>query len=435
MHNLSQAIETLAAQFTAAFPATKPTRRTVGREAEFPVVNDAGHASDVRRLLEAIRSSGATPEACVASYDSHVPNLIVGLDCGDYNYALEVGIGTIEINSRPCQTLFEIETFLAEAVRRLVHNAARFSWRVLGYGIQPVSPPALRIMSPKQRYQSLYRAMGASWLWYTVTAADQCHVAISQPELVQMLNVGNMMAPVLIALCGNSPIFSGKRSPYCSSREGQMAAIHATEHRHGMPARPYTSIGDYIQTVSESTYLILKADGEIIPSHQPFTTYLQEHGPDFDAFLYHEHYIWNSARLRTTYGTIEIRPACQQPWPEQMAAAALTVGLVEAAPQIDEYVQTGIGKEYWSVMQTYHQQAIRVGLAAPQPLPNFLPTIVDLAAAALEQRGYGEERLLSPIYDRLARRQNPAQRARQVFDLDGMNGLLHYATIRPGIVT
>jgi len=250
-----------------------------------------------------------------------------------------------------------------------------------------------------------------------------------------MLNVGNMMAPIIIALCGNSPVFGGRRSAFCSAREGRMAEIHATEHRHGMPPRPYTSIGDYIHTVSQSTYLIIKTGGEIIPSRQPFTEYLRAHGPDFDAFLYHEHYVWNSARLRTAYATIEIRPACQQPWPEQMAAAALTVGLVEAAAQVDEYVQSELGTEYWERMLLYHQQAIRHGLAAPQPAPNFLGQLIALAQIALEQRGYGEEALLTPIHDRLFRGQNPAQRARQVFMVDGLQGLLRYSAIRPEVLT
>ncbi len=430
MYNLTQAIDELAARFVASFPAQTPTARTVGREAEFPVVDAMGEAADVRRLLDDLRAaSDARP-----IYDSQSPRLLVGVTYDDYNYALEVGIGTIEINSRPCNTLFEIEGAIAEAMQRLARSAARYSWRVLGYGIQPIASPTLRIMSPKQRYQSLYRAMGASWLWYTITASDQCHIAVGQPELVQMLNVGNMIAPILIALCGNSPIYAGKRSPFCSAREGQMGQIHATEHRHGMPPRPYTSIADYIQTVSQSTYLIVKADGEIIPSQQPFTEYLRQHGPDFDAFLYHEHYVWNSARLRTTYGTIEIRPACQQPWPEQMAATAFAIGLMEAAAALDEYIQTELGSDYWSIMQTYHQQTIRAGLAAPQPMPDFLPTVVEMAATALQDRGHGEETLLEPIYNRLARQQNPAQRARYAHDLDGIDGLLRHIAIRPAIL-
>lgn len=430
MYDLDEVVEALATQFTEAFPVETPVQRTIGREAEYPVVKATGEAADARRLLEHLRAT----QGLHAHYDSGNPRLIVGADGVDHKYALEVGVGTIEINTRPCHTLFEIQAIMIEAVLPVVRQAAYHDWRVLGYGIQPISPPTLAIMSPKQRYQSLYRAMGAEWLWYTVTASDQCHVAIGRAELVSMLNFGNLMAPVLIALCANSPIYSGRLSRFCSSREARMAGIHANEYRHGMPARPYTSIVDYVRTVAQANYLIARTAREVIPVNRPFTEYLQEQGADFPAFLFHEHYIWNSARLRSAYGTIEIRPACQQPWPEQMAAMTLSVGLIEAAPAIDAYVQEVLGSDYWNIMRTYHQQAIRFGLAAPQPAPHFLETIVTLATTGLQQRGHGEESLMTPIHNRIYRRLNPAQRNRRIFDLDGMAGLLSQASIYPGAV-
>ena len=430
MYDLDEVVEVLATQFTEAFPVDTPTQRTIGREAEYPIVKATGEAADARRLLEHLRATLGLH----AHYDSGNPRLIVGADGEDYKYALEVGVGTIEINTRPCRTLFEIQSIMVEAVLPVVRQAAYYDWRVLGYGIQPLSPPSLAIMSPKQRYQSLYRSMGAEWLWYTVTASDQCHVAIGRSEMVNLLNFGNMMAPVLIALCGNSPIHSGRLSRFCSSREGRMAGIHANEYRHGMPARPYTTIADYVRTVSQANYLIARSAGEVIPVNRPFTDYLLEHGPDYPAFLYHEHYVWNSARLRAAYGTIEIRPACQQPWPEQMAAMTLSVGLIEAAATIDAYVQGVLGSDYWSIMRTYHQQVIHFGLSAPQPAPHFLETIVELATAGLQQRGHGEETLMTPIENRIYRRLNPAQRNRRIFDFDGMTGLLSQAAIYPGAV-
>jgi gamma-glutamylcysteine synthetase len=360
--------------------------------------------------------------------------MIVGLTSSDYHFALEVGLGTMEISTRPCQNLLEIRALIEAAVARLVSAAARFNGRVLGYGIQPHSRPDLRIMAPKRRYLSLYRAMGESWLWYTVTAADQLHVALARGEMIDMLNFGSLITPVIIALCADSPVYAGKVSPFCSAREGVMTEIRAGEHRHGMAARPYRDIVDFVAATAQSTYLIVRAGGDIYPSSQPFTEFLREHGPDFEAFLFHEHYIWNSARLRAAYGTIEVRPACQQPWSEHMAASALILGLVEAAPAIRAYIENVLGVDYWERMRTYHQQAIRHGLAAPQPAPNFLRQLAEMAEGALAARGFGEQELLLPVFARLARGLNPAQRARAVFASDGLAGLLAYTTIRPGMV-
>jgi len=420
----------LADRFAADFPAQRPALRTIGREAEFPIVSTTGEAIDARRLWQNLLSDDTLEPEYGAGMNGQ-RSFIVGLKGANYSYALEVGLGTVEINTRPCGTLFEIHELMREAVARLVSAAARAGWRVLGYGIQPVSPPSLRIMSPKQRYLSLYRAMGEPWLWYTVTASDQLHVAIGRDEMVEMLNYGSLVTPIIIALCGNSPIYAGKESRYCSAREGVMAAIRANEHRHGMLARPMTSLADFFESICQSTYLIVNAGGQIVPSSQPFTHYLAEHGADYPAFLYHEHYVWNSARLRAAYGTLEIRPACQQPWGETMAVAALNLGIIEAMPEITLLIRSELGDDYWTVMQVYHQQAIRFGLDAPQPGSDLLARVLALADAALARRGFGEQKFLAPLWRRIDRRQNPAQQTRVVFRHDGMAGLLSHTTIRP----
>ncbi|MFO7635029.1 MAG: glutamate-cysteine ligase family protein [Caldilinea sp.] len=432
-HDLAPIFAELAERFAAGFPLEKPAVRTVGREAEFPIVSATGEAVDARRLWQTLLAdSRLQPEYGPGALGQR--DFIVGLKGPDYSYALEVGLGTMEINTRPCRDLFEIQGLIRDAVAHLVSAAARAGWRVLGYGIQPLSPPRLRIMSPKQRYLSLYRAMADPWLWYTVTAADQLHVAISRGEMVQMLNYGSLITPIIIALCANSPVYAGRESPYCSAREGVMAAIRANEHRHGMLPRPMRDLPDFVETIAQATYLIVRAGGEIVPSSIPFTEYLREHGADYAAFLFHEHYIWNSARLRASFGTLEMRPACQQPWTETMAVAALNLGLVEAEPSIHALIIGELGDDYWTRMETYHQQVIRYGLDAPQPVPNLLHRVLTLAEEALARRGYGEERLLATLWQRLDRRQNPAQRARIVFRHDGITGLIDHATIRPGEV-
>jgi gamma-glutamylcysteine synthetase len=419
----------LAERFAASFAPALAGPRTVGREAEYPIVGLRGEAVDARRLWNVLLESGDLQPEYGAGAPGHQP-FIVGLKGHDYSYALEVGLGTIELNTRPCRDLFEIERIMQAAVSRLVHAAARFGWRVLGYGVQPASPPTIGLMSPKQRYLSLYRAMGNAWLWYTVTASDQLQFAIRRDETLHMLNYGNLMAPLIIALCANSPVYAGKLSPFCSAREGVMADIRAAEHRHGMPPAPFASLFDFVRTLSQPTYLIARAGGEVVPSSQPFFAHLIENGPDFQAFLFHEHYIWNSARLRAAYGTLEVRPACQQPWGEHMAAAALILGLAEASHAILAYIEGVLGAGYWDELRVYHQQAIRHGLAAPQPAPEFLAEIVQRAQAGLAARGFGEEALLAPIWSRLSRRQNPAQRVRAVFQADGLAALVQAAAVR-----
>jgi hypothetical protein len=99
------------------------------------------------------------------------------------------------------------------------------------------------------------------------------------------------------------------------------------------------------------------------------------------------------------------------------------------------YVDECLGQESWSILADYHGLATRHGLRAPQPAPDFLGRIVAMCHVALCERGFGEERFLEPIFKRLDRHMNPAQRMRAIYRTDGLNGLLNNASIRPGATT
>ena len=472
--SLHNAYESLAARFAAYFPPRLQGPRTVGREAEFPVVDQAGRAADIDQLwplllkdedaAESSKRGSLSPLSSTLSplkvkRDAVNTDLIVGLDGASYSYALEVGKGTIELNVGPCATLFELESTFRTALERLVRAAARLGWRVLGYGVQPLSPPTRALLSPKQRYGALADIMGADWIWYTVTASDQAHVDVSRDEAVSALNFGNLMAPVIVALCANSPVVAGELTDDCSGREGRMIDAPYGQ-RHGMITRPYADLTDFVARLSRLPSLLRRQGELLLPDGRPFADVLRadygttrsegaslsphppSHSPGcLDAFLLHDHYIWHNARLRTAYATVELRPACQQPPHELMAAAALYLGLVEGHEQIAEYVQTALVpaseksedsaplSACWPRMKQYHEQVIRAGLAAPEPAPGFLAEVLALAAAALARRGYGEERMLTPLWQRLEQRENPGQRARRVFKAEGVEGLMEVSDI------
>ena len=246
-------------------------------------------------------------------------DLIVGLEGASYSYALEVGKGTIELNIGPCATLFELESAFHTALERLAQAAAQLRWRVLGYGVQPLTPPTRDLLSPKQRYRVLADIMGADWLWYTVTASDQAHVDVSRDEAVTALNFGNLMAAVVVALCANSPVSAGAPTGDCSAREGRM--IHAPYgQRHGMISHPYADLTDFVARLSRLPALLRREGERLLPDGRTFADVLRADYPAargrrpvigahcFSAFLLHDHYVWHSARLRAAYRTSRWRP-------------------------------------------------------------------------------------------------------------------------------
>ena len=53
------------------------------------------------------------------------------------------------------------------------------------------------------------------------------------------------------------------------------------------------------------------------------------------------------------------------------------------------------------------------------------------ANAALARRGFGEERLLTPLWQRLEQKENPAQQARRIFAEQGVERLIERSAIHP----
>lgn len=401
-------IQQLTDQFIKKFPERRDGLRLLGREAEYPVVDTEGFAADVQKLWPMLQEPGdLTP-----TYEG---DMIVTLEGPEFSYSLEVGWGTIEVITRPCRTLQELEAVHQAAFHRLCHAAQAHNYHVLGYGIQPRTPGTLALLSPKKRYKVLYDMIGKTWLHFTCTASDQVQIDLHRSEIPLMHNTCNVMTPMLIALCANSPIAAGQSSGFCSTREGWMGEIYAHEYRHGMPIRPIQSLYDWIEQLCEQRHLMHRKDGQYLPQQGQFLDFMAQHGPDFEAFLFHEHYIWNSARLRSAHGTLEFRSACQQPHHEHMAVAALSLALLEATPELSTWLQKQWGDQLWPTLREYGHQAIRHGLAATEPCPHFLQTALEFCQQALIRRKQGEETYLQPLWNRLQERKNPAQRALETF--------------------
>lgn len=422
---MSAGLDALGDRFEACFPAGTPEWRTLGREAEFPVVNDDGSAADVSRLLPLLHAADATLK------EKREGDMLVALKNERVEYTLEVGRGTLEVVVGPAQDLHELQGLHDAARGPLLAAAAELGVHVLGYGIQPLTPATPGFMTPKERYGVLLETIGAPWLWFTLTASDQVHVSIGRDELVGATNLCNLLAPVTVALCANSPVFDGAPCGAVSAREHQMGEILANTYRHGMPGGPDADARALVNRLGAQELLVLRRDGHIQAGSGTYAEHLARiGGPDapeaWHDFLLHEHYIWNTARPRSAIGTLELRAACQQPLHESGAAAALGAGMVCAWRELQAFVDAELGEDAWPAMRAWHAQAIAHGLAADEPVPDLIAGVLDRCAAALDARGRDEGRLLAPLRSRLAARQNPAQAALAALAEGGMPALVRH---------
>jgi gamma-glutamylcysteine synthetase len=417
---MSKATHVIAEQYAARFRERLRPLRLVGRELEFPLVETDGTAGDIRRLWpELMREGSFTPK-----YDDpQTETLIVSLTGTNAVYEAEVGLGTVELLTSPCEDLFQLEAAVNAGLAALVRAARAAGMRVLGFGIQPRTPRSPQLMTPKTRYGALLEAIGKPWLHFCTTAADQLHVDIARAELLPMINWMNFISAPLVALVANSSVYAGRAGRYVSGREGLLGSVG--QHRNGMTPRRFGTLEQFVAFVcAHPCYVLRHADGRLTEYNRPFQEYIHRHGPDMTAYLWHEHYTWNSARARVDQSTIEIRPACQQPPGELMAASALALGFVEALAQIETYAFSALGPDPWPTMLRYRGQVLLGGMRAEEPAKGFLHALVEMAEAGLRGRGRGEEAYLRPVWRRLEKRQAPADRARAQFLKHGMGALL-----------
>lgn len=420
-------IDSIAQQFEAGFREHLGPIRKVGREAEFPLVWPDGRAGDATLLWAPLLSEGGFT---VTYDDPQAGSLIVSLEAGNTVYALEVGRGTIEISIGPYDDLWGLKAGFEDALRRLVRAAAARGLRLLAFGIQPRTPPTPSVMTPRVHYRALYGVLGAPWLRLTTTAADQTHVDICRAELLDAINWMNLLSGPMIALCANSSVYAGRVGGFVSGRERLLRDLG--EQRYGMTPHRFGSVREYVSYLCDyPCYVLPSADGYRRVNRRFVRAMSRAPGKAYDEFLWHEHYVWNSARARVKNSTIEMRPACQQPLSESLAANALSLGWVEMLPQLADFLTERLGPDPWPAMGRYRRAAVRQGLAASEPAPGLLAGLIDLAAAGLERRGREEAALLQPIRERLERQTSPAMTAREAMRQGGMSALLARITIPP----
>ena len=414
----------LAERYTARFRETLRPMRLVGREAEFPLVHTDGRAGDVLRLWEPLLAGGGF----VPQYDDPDTRTVIEALAGpDGRVEVEVGRATIELVLGPYEDLWQLEEGSARLLRQVAEIAQEVGMRVLGFGIQPRTNAAPALMTPKRRYAHLARAAGPAWWRFTTTAADQIQVDITRAEITDVVNLLNLLSAPLIALTANSSVYAGRPGRYVSGREWLLGTLG--QNRAGMTPGPFTSVEEFVNYICRYRCYVLRRDGGFRIYNRPFEDYLHEHGPDLDAYLWHEHYTWNSARPRAHNSTIEIRPACQQPHDESLVVAALSLGWVEALADVRAFLADALS-DPWTAMRRYRRDAIIHGLLAKEPVKRFVEDVLRIAEAGLRRRGRGEEKFLRPLWNRLEERASPGHRARDLVRSQGVAALVDAASYR-----
>jgi glutamate--cysteine ligase len=148
---------------------------------------------------------------------------IIALTRDKAQITLEPG-GQIELSGEPCESIHCTYAEFTQHIRELLEVTEPLGIIFLGLGMQPVSrldeiewvpKPRYRIMAP---YMLKVGKLGQRMMKQTATV--QANIDYSdEKDAMAKFRTGMGLAPVLIAMFANSPIFEGKLSGYRSFRE------------------------------------------------------------------------------------------------------------------------------------------------------------------------------------------------------------------------
>lgn len=405
--------------------------RKIGREAELPLVRK----SDVRTGDASLLWDGFG-SGWQKFYDDTNQDFCVGVkhQSSGWIVTTDAGRGIIEVISPVCEDLFVMQAGFDETLRECARIAATRSMCILGYGVHPRTQGSKFLWVKKGRYGALTKALGDKFVHdATVVASDQCHVDISQREVVRVVNVMNALSGAIIALTANSTISGGGPNGLYAWRELFWDKFDGFMGQVGIPRQWFGSADEWFDYLVSQRFVLRKIrDGVYEPRGEVFKEFLAEFGErtrEVD-FNYHEGCLWWTARPRRPYSTIEVRPACQQPPREHMVVQALTLGLVNNLIRAEELVKT-YEHQSWIM---YRRAAAASGLKtmfAGRPATEMLERVLKIAEKGLKDRERGEEGFLWPLYARLGEGKLPGDAALDLWNYLDEEPFLNYFAYSP----
>ena len=423
-------------------PTKKERPDYIGVEIEMPVVNLSGQPVDEAVSIKTAESfiknfgfieSGKDSNGSITSAKHEETGDILSFDCCYSNLELSFGKAV---------TLFEIKERFEYYCRFLNAEFAKHGYTLTGMGVNPNADINHNQPIQNERYRMLYHYLHSypkhknevAMRFHerpdfgTFTSASQVQLDVRYDELTDVINVFGLLEPYKALLFANSylpdyPDFLCVRNMLW---EHSMQGYNP--HNVGMFGKKVSGIDELIDYIGTQSIYCTMRDGRYIDftplTLDEFFSRDSVEGEYFDGEKYQNitfvPEISDLEYLRTfkfedlTFrGTIEYRSSCCQPLSEALTVAAFHTGLKEKLYELKEILEKD------DVIYSHGFNALELQkLLSKQKLPEYIDTaavekqliiILELAADGLKKRGFGEEVLLSPLYERVHEHTNPAK--------------------------
>lgn len=444
----------------------KPSRPPkIGLELEYPLTNIKGEAIQWKTTSKTFKTLKKPKWKHVKDEGT---GEIIALKCpqrkdskGNFGYSqdvigTDVGACTLEMSLTPEVNLYNLQKHLNFRLQQVTSAVRKNRCKVLGLGIQPITPPNKTLLAKKGRYvffendstnRFIPQENGVDLHMFAITAANQVHLDVNQENAVLALNTVNKLSPLLTALTANASIWKGMIDPQWKDMREIAWDLCWTNRveQTGIP-KEFQDFSDYVETLCSFRPLMIKRENEFfqILDQKTYKEFIlaqkpQEvsdvHGkikkvkPKLSDIYLHSGFAWWDARLSPSHGTLEVRTCGAQPIEATLAIPAIALGILENLEEAQKLSSKLSHKQWTKLRFDALRNTFNATPANGKSIIPYIKRLLDIAKKGLEKRGLHEEEFLEPLEKRLSEKKSPADNIIEIFNRKGIEGVLEHSEI------
>jgi glutamate--cysteine ligase len=319
---------------------------------------------------------------------------IIALTRGRSTVSLEPG-GQVELSGTPAKTAREVHAENLRHISEVKEACTALGLRLVALGYRPVGTVAEMPWMPKRRYEAMRETLGRRGRlaldMMLMTATGQVSYDWSdEADCVRKVVAVARLAPLMVALCANSPLVRGMPSGFMSYRSHVWSDVDLA--RCGYLRSMFDgsfSYRAYVEWALDAPLLFLRREGNYLKPELTFRQLLS-HGYNGEPALYsdwvdHLSALFPEVRIKKV---IEVRGADCVPPESTGALAALWRGVLYDRAALEE-AENLIPRLSFEQHLEFHALAQRHGLSAQLRKHEFSRLAQELVAIA----GHGLARL------------------------------------------
>ncbi len=423
-------------------PTENKKDRFIGVEIEMPIINLNHTAVDfeiVHHLTKAFLKEfkfipvGVDEQGHIYSALDRETGDIFSYDCSYNNMEFSFGKG------KQLDTIHQRFRLYYDFVQNYFRQ---HNYTLTGMGINPNRKLNYNIPIENGRYKMLFHHLSSfskyEWLpmyfhkypqFGMFSSASQVQLDVTKDKLPEVINTFNQLEPIKGLLFSNSVLLGENEELLCCRDMLWENSTHGINpHNVGMYDCEINTVDDLLNYISTAAIYCVERDGKYL-NFKPvnileyftvdkLTGEYPEDGeiksvefrPEPEDIAYLRTFKFEDLTYR---GTIEFRSICCQPINDVMTTAAFHLGLMGKTEELKKL----IAEDDSIYHKGYNSSELRRQLICRE-IPSYIDkdglyslakNVLDLCSQGLEERGYGEEKYLQSLYERIEKRTNPAR--------------------------